>query len=371
MNTTEHTIKLPALPTPDKNHKWGDVEMRLPKEGDHYLSDMGQWWCASINYSKQKHLTTRQIPMTHPEVVEAQAIKVGDWVKVTGDTESYKNGWENSWLSDMKTSIGKVLKVLTIHKSAGYELEDGIFNCSYPAFVCEKAEAPVIDREDGTPMSIPALPTLEELGDHVEKIEYFGTGMKPEDMGDADNYLTIHPSPSEWLGVPKVLREMTHINPKGHLSTHYARVWYKKEPAPSEAPPEIDGWRIDLSKGKWGMKKSEWVELGCDEVIGFANNRWDKKTGTWYGGGDENMFYAPAYRVPVKTELKDLVGEDGQTNAYIINKAGDVAQFALKNDSSGGWMDKEGYCIYEITHDKIRWSHSPFTPYDEANEFIF
>jgi len=43
-------------------------------------------------------------------------------------------------------------------------------------------------REDGTPLDIPELP---EMPDNVERVEYFGVGMKPEDMGDADGFIAI------------------------------------------------------------------------------------------------------------------------------------------------------------------------------------
>jgi len=79
-------------------------------------------------------------------------------------------------------------------------------------------------REDGTPLEIPELP---EMPDNVERVEYFGTGMKPEDMGDADAFIYKFKDMGEWVIMQKI-ESSVKISPSGSQG-HYARVWYKKE----------------------------------------------------------------------------------------------------------------------------------------------
>jgi len=154
-------------------------------------------------------------------------------------------------------------------------------------------------REDGTPLEIPELP---KMPDNVERVEYFGTGMKPKDMGDADNYICIAKSDKEWQ-ISTLLLKIKDKNPVGYTHYHYARVWYKKEK-------------------------------------------------------------------PKKTELADLIGEDGQKNAYLIDSKGESSSFVLAYyRTMDSWKDIS-FERHEL-QDNVRWSNSPFTKFEDANPFIF
>ena len=96
-------------------------------------------------------------------------------------------------------------------------------------------------------------------------------------------------------------------NPLGFLSNHYARVWYKKE--------------------------------------------------------------KPAYRVQQETKLSDLIGKKGQKTCFMVGKDGYKRQFIYREQTNKDWDDL--YTSRESITKNFRWSHSPFTKYEDANEFIF
>lgn len=222
--------------------------------------------------------------------------------------------------------------------------------------------------DDGVPIELSPFPTMP---DHVEKLEYHGTHMKPEDMGDADNYITCYAGGTDWR-LAGIKYKYTDRSPVGS-GHHYARVFFKKEkPAPTEELPEFEGWKHDLSKGKWGMSKEEMLAIGCDGVTLWSAGSYGKfkpKLGWHYDV--KSQFYLPAYKVkvkPAKTELSDLIGEDGQKIAYLINDIGGVAPFELCKQGEK-WDD---YAIKRNTlMEDWRWSHSPFTAYEHAHPFVF
>jgi len=72
--------------------------------------------------------------------------------------------------------------------------------------------------------------------------------------------------------------------------------------------------------------------------------------------------------VDKKTQLSDLIGEDGQKIAYLINEHKYLVPFKLSMED-GIWEDSL-YTIDELTHE-FRWSNSPFTKYEDAKPFIF
>jgi len=222
--------------------------------------------------------------------------------------------------------------------------------------------------DDGVPIELSPFPTMP---DHVERVEYFGTHMELGDMGDADNYITCYVGGTDWrLAGIKYKYSVRSPVGSGH---HYARVFYKKEkPAPTEPLPERDGWRFDVSKGKWGMTREEMVETSCDGITGWISqlsiyHRQSPDKSWNYGLKD--TFYIPAYKVAKKTELSDLLGEDGQMTAYLLSEGGSVFPFVLCQITEGNWTETfEGK---ETSWKKRRWSHSPFTPYADANPFVF
>ena len=72
--------------------------------------------------------------------VEANDIKVGDYVKVTRKANENEHGWKGLWLDDMDESVAKTLMVKDIgicDNNIG--LEDDYY---YPYFVLEKIELP-------------------------------------------------------------------------------------------------------------------------------------------------------------------------------------------------------------------------------------
>jgi len=226
-------------------------------------------------------------------------------------------------------------------------------------------------REDGTPLEIPELP---EMPDNVERVEYFGTGMKPEDMGDADNYLTHYEYGAfkQWNRLATLDNsENIYKDPTGEDGIYYARVWYKKEkPAPTEPLPQIEGWRFDLSKGKWGMTWDEVKAIKCDSMTVYCagSYRGVMSLDNWaYGGKDD--FYVPAYKIPKKTELADLIGDDHQRVAYLIHHTDGISRQFIPMIKHGQWRDwKSDRASLKIHY---RYAHSLNTEYEDANHFIF
>ena len=72
--------------------------------------------------------------------VEANDIKVGDYVKVTRKANEHEHGWQGLWWDNMDESVGKILKVKGIDVYIyTIGLENGFY---YPYFVLEKTEPP-------------------------------------------------------------------------------------------------------------------------------------------------------------------------------------------------------------------------------------
>ena len=72
--------------------------------------------------------------------VEANDIKVGDYVKVTRKANEHEHGWKGLWLDDMDESVAKTLMVKDIGiYDNNIGLEDDYY---YPYFVLEKIELP-------------------------------------------------------------------------------------------------------------------------------------------------------------------------------------------------------------------------------------
>lgn len=72
--------------------------------------------------------------------IEANDIKVGDYVKVTRKANEHEHGWQGLWLDDMDESVAKTLMVEDIgFYDNNIGLEDDYY---YPYFVLEKAEPP-------------------------------------------------------------------------------------------------------------------------------------------------------------------------------------------------------------------------------------
>jgi hypothetical protein len=88
----------------------------------------------------------------YTQYIEAQAawikmvdLQPGDKVKVLYAVETHKDGWSNSWMSEMDNEVGKVLIVVKDALGSGIRLKDseGRSSRSYPFFVLQKVENPL------------------------------------------------------------------------------------------------------------------------------------------------------------------------------------------------------------------------------------
>lgn len=70
------------------------------------------------------------------------------------------------------------------------------------------------------------------------------------------------------------------------------------------------------------------------------------------------------------TKLSDLLGEDFQKRAYLIFDDETWEVFGPEFCPYYGFLDCT-HGSHEMVSNDIRWSHSPFTPYEEANKFRF
>jgi len=126
--------------------------------------------------------------------------------------------------------------------------------------------------------------------------------------------------------------------------------------------PEADDIFL-MAMGEWQIA---WHKYGTEKPVGIFEN-------------------IPAEEI--KTDLTDLVGEDGQKNFYLISDiegdswpmqsmAHDEENFVLcvMLECKRPKVDKE--CALRFVpvsyaaKKGYRWSHSPFTPYKQANKFV-
>jgi len=198
-------------------------------------------------------------------------------------------GWERK-----KPSVFAVLWLNDKYRSWDVFPEDAISNINP---LCIYAELVRTHREDGTPLDIPELP---KMPDNVERVEYFGIGMKPDDMGDADNYICIKINDGHWdLAGTKT----TWINkdPVGLNNYHYARIWYKKEkPAPTELSDLIgeDGQKIaylikrngDVKIFRPNIENNIWDEHGISRDGLIKYYRWSNSPFTKYEDANPFIF---------------------------------------------------------------------------------
>ena len=151
--------------------------------------------------------------------------------------------------------------------------------------------------EDGTPIGIAPLP---EMPDHVEKLEYHGTHMKPEDMGDADNYITCYAGGTGWR-LAGIKYKYTDRSPVGS-SHHYARVFYKKEkPAPTELSDLLgeDGQMTAYLLSEGGsvfpfvlcqITEGNWTETFEGKETSWKKRRWSHSPFTCYADANPFIF---------------------------------------------------------------------------------
>ena len=72
------------------------------------------------------------------EWIKSNVLKVGDKVLVKSKAESYKQGWDNCWLSCMDDAVGKIHSITRFNGGSGIGLDFSVYN--FPYFVLESAE---------------------------------------------------------------------------------------------------------------------------------------------------------------------------------------------------------------------------------------
>ena len=109
-------------------------------------------------------------------------------------------------------------------------------------------------------------------------------------------------------------------------------------------PPEGYKWEIERSD----CYEHDWVSASVNEWVHCPE------------------FRLKAVKVAQPTTLSDLLGEDYQKTAYLNGDA--VETFAL--EISGGQVFDTNRGMFQCMRDEgTRWSNSPFTTYEDANEF--
>ena len=133
--------------------------------------------------------------------------------------------------------------------------------------------------------------------------------------------------------------------------------------------PVVEGYRVEYAGYKHHLEiKSSLYHL-YSETLG----KWCAMTsGGDYKGVGHHI--ALAFKIAQPTTLADLVGEDGQKNAWLHWRSSQApqdtatTQMSPTHDSNG--LSDHGTGVIFLKGDKYRWSNSPFTTYEDANEFI-
>lgn len=141
---------------------------------------------------------------------------------------------------------------------------------------------------------------------------------------------------------------------------------------PDGTPMEIDALPEDTEDIRYVYAGQYLKDLkGAERYYTFSEQKWAFGGQHPIGG---SAHYMLAYRIAKPTTLKDLVGEDGQKVVWLIEE-NYVTQAWLSTGYDGciqhytpsksAWVKLE-----DITdHPAVKWSHSPFTAYADANEF--
>ena len=134
----------------------------------------------------------------------------------------------------------------------------------------------------------------------------------------------------------------------------------------------------------------EYRQPEADDIFLMAMGEWQI---AWHKYGTEKPvgIFETIPADEVKTDLTDLVGEDGQKNFYLISDIeGDEGTISDPQQSMAYYEENFVLCVMlECKRPKVgkecalrfvpvsyaakkgyRWSHSPFTPYKQANKFV-
>ena len=97
--------------------------------------------------------------------------------------------------------------------------------------------------------------------------------------------------------------------------------------------------------------------------------------GSWLQRTDDRIKMPSSYptmrlvKIRKSTTLKDLVGDDGQKQLWIHHKDYNTVLASIYI-TVGGYIKINGVDSNRLAEGTSRWSHSPFTKYEDANEFI-
>jgi len=110
-------------------------------------------------------------------------------------------------------------------------------------------------------------------------------------------------------------------------------------------------------------------EENCDEMWIFCPSE-----EIWENSAIDNpcragKHYARLYKIKQPTTLADLVGKHGQNNVWLHTETnGSISSAIDCRDGKIHYVDgKTIECLIKYAY---RWSNSPFTKYEDANEFV-
>ena len=137
---------------------------------------------------------------------------------------------------------------------------------------------------------------------------------------------------------------------------------YRVEYKPNYKPSHGEDIMMFTESREWGLRRT--VDLSSYMYNGYKHICLLHKVIEpieHFDGVTHEIIHQP-------TTLADIVGEDGQKNFYLIFNTGRFRQAHVDNE-----MDQLEICDGSLpfhANKGHRWSHSPFTKYEDAKEFV-
>ena len=129
--------------------------------------------------------------------------------------------------------------------------------------------------------------------------------------------------------------------------------------------PEVEGYRVEY---KGVCITPDHV---TDEVLIYdhVNKIWIRYPSVWQPNEVINSHWCNLYKIAQPTTLADLVGKHGQNNVWLHTETnGSISSAIDCRDGKIHYVDgKTIECLIKYAY---RWSNSPFTKYEDANEFV-
>jgi len=126
-------------------------------------------------------------------------------------------------------------------------------------------------------------------------------------------------------------------------------------------PPQVEGHR-------WEARGYGW-DSGCQHFAYYVGGVWVIAKGSnMRPHGNRDQFYVEYIDIsppPPKTTLRDMVGDDGQKQVWLVASCGKVfgnLQLSANMIGLTTFANRAGM--------GYRWSNTPFISYEDANEFI-